>query len=70
MKRFTMTVTMDDDGYVSISTENGGFTGGEIVGLLEMKKLDLLAQMNPNANFKRFLLNRDGSKTEIVEEEA
>lgn len=67
MKKFTMTITESDSGVITIGTECHGFNGNELVGLFEMKKLDLLAQMNPDTNFKRYILNPDGTKTEIVE---
>lgn len=44
MKRFEMTVTLDDDGRIDIEENNDGFDPIEIIGLLELKKQDIIRQ--------------------------
>lgn len=69
MKKWSLVITEDDDGQISLSARsNGGFHALELLGLLEMKKCDILAQLSPESTFKRVLIEKDGSEFEIKEE--
>lgn len=67
MKKFTMIVTMDENGSLYINTKNEGFSGCEILGLLECKRDDIVRQMKCNTDFKRILVD-DGKEFNITEE--
>lgn len=69
MKRFTMIVTMDENGSLYINTKNEGFSACEILGSLECKKDDIIHQMKCNTDFKRILVD-DGKEFNITEEES
>ena len=62
MKTFTFTVTEDDGGYKFVST-NEGFGGHELLGFLDMKHSDILAQLfnesKPDIVFKRTVIKED-----------
>jgi arginine deiminase len=67
MRKYTLTITQGENG-TTMRAENQGFTVAELIAMLEIKKLDLVAQGNNDTNFKRYALHDDGTKTEIVEE--
>ena len=64
MKKFEIIFTMDDDGVISISGENNGFTALEAIALLEMKKSDVLDQVNKPTKFTR-AYSQDGTVLNI-----
>lgn len=68
MKTWKLEFTVMDDGAVSIASENCGVGTSDMIALLEMKKMDIMAQISPETNFKRVFVDSDGNKKEIVEE--
>lgn len=71
-KKFEMSVTLNDDNsQFEIIVNNGGFNAIEIIGFLEMKKQDILDQINHPENFKytRTYTNEKGEKIAIEEKE-
>ena len=64
MKKFEIIFTMNDDGAISISGENNGFTALEAIALLEMKKSDVLDQVNKPTKFAR-TYSQDGTVLNI-----
>ena len=62
MKKFTLTVTEDDNGNTMSST-NEGFTALEILGILEYKQDDVLSQMKgiikPNKITRNLIVDED-----------
>lgn len=44
MKKYTIEVT-SENGTCNVSSTNDGFTAFELIGILESKKLDIIAQM-------------------------
>lgn len=67
-KKFTLIITDNGDGSLNFSGENIGFNGLELIGLLDMKKVDVIDQMNGRYDFKRYAVNEKGERTEIVKE--
>ena len=56
-----------------VDSVNDGFTATEILGLLEYKKADIIAQIQGPDNFNRKCVNKEGQllhikKKEVVEE--
>lgn len=66
-KKFVLTAT-EKDGQDLIDCENEGFTALELLGILEVKKSDILEQMRRPADFKRYVIDKNGRKSEIVKE--
>lgn len=66
MKQFVITFTEKENGEVECSAVNKGFTGMELIGLLEVKKADVLKQFMYPERFKRHII--DDTNSEIVEE--
>lgn len=58
----------EKDGILEFSTINSGFCGIELIGLLEAKKQDILAQLMNDSEFKRTAKNPDGTTVEIERE--
>ena len=52
MKKFEMTVTLADNDGFSVEVNNNGFNALEIIGFLEMKKQDILEQINHPEKFE------------------
>ena len=69
MKKFTVTFTEDEyNKTIECKSTNQGFSAFEIIGLLEMKKEDLREQLTNEPKFKRYLINPDGTRQEVVKE--
>lgn len=68
MKRWELIFTEHDDGQISVSAQNQGFDGMELLALLDLKKCDVLAQISPTTVFKRTLITEDGTKYDFTEE--
>ena len=68
MARFELIATVEN-GYLNIETKNEGFNSLDIIGILDMKRADIVRQVNEKTNFKRTLINDDGSKEDISEKE-
>lgn len=69
MRKFIVTFT--EDGYsktIECHSINEGFSGIELMGLLQMKCSDVREQLKNAPQFKRYLVNKDGTKEEIVKE--
>lgn len=66
-KKFTIIAT-EKDGQGVINTENEGFTALEILGILKAKENDILEQMKMPADFKRYTIDKNGKRSEIVKE--
>ena len=70
MKKYEVIFTMEnEDGPLRVSTRNDGFSSIELIALLEMKKTDILAQICPDADFKRVFVDENGAEKEIKEAE-
>lgn len=71
IKKFEMTVTLDDNGVLNTSTKNDGFNAAELMGILELKKQDVVAQINDKdgIKFKRAVV-KDGETMTIEDREA
>lgn len=66
MKTYELKFTLNEaDGQLHINAHNDGFSFMELVTMLEMKKLDILAQSSPDVHFKRLLIDEDGNNIEI-----
>lgn len=68
MKKFVLTFTVGDDGMLRCTGENNGFTALELLGMLETKKTDIVDQMMHSELFKRYAVDSDGVRKEIVKE--
>lgn len=68
MARFELVVTRNGDKW-TFTTENDGFGAAEIIGILDMKKDDILKQINEFTDFKRTAIDKDGNKIDISEKE-
>lgn len=68
MKKFVLTFTVGDDGMLRSTGENTGFTALELLGMLETKKTDIIDQMMHHELFKRYVVDSDGVRKEIVKE--
>lgn len=68
MRKFTMIATMDENGSVYLDTKNEGFSGCEILGLLECKRDDIVHQIKNYTDFKRTFVE-DGKEVNIEEEQ-
>ena len=53
-----------------VDSVNDGFTAIEVLGLLEYKKADILAQIQGPDNFSRKCVNKEGQLLNIMKEEA
>lgn len=51
MKKFELTVTLTDDGVLTMEGDNKGFNAMEILGFLEGKQMDIYAQINHPERF-------------------
>lgn len=68
MKKFTVTATLDENGHIEINTTaEGSITPLEIVGILELKRLDIFNQINNGSLFTRIRKHEDGSVEQIKE---
>lgn len=67
MKKFTMTVTIENE-KVNAHSHNDGLSGLEIIGILQLKINDIVCQMKHPSQFERVLVE-DGQEFKIVEEE-
>lgn len=54
---------------VLVSSTNKGFASWEIVGLLEIKKQDILDQAMCDGDFKRTVVRQNGTRIEIERED-
>lgn len=63
-KRFNVTVTIDENNKMNVSTENEGMSALEIVGILECKKQDIIKQIYESTQFTRTLVK--GEKEESI----
>ena len=63
MKKFTLTCTENNDGYIEMKMMNTGFNGMELIAIIETKKADLIEQMTHPEKFtcKREYAESDGS---------
>ena len=67
-KKFTMTVTQDKEGYMEIHCDNDGFNAFEILGFLKHREDDVLNQLNHPCDYKRYYVDENGKRCEIVKE--
>ena len=70
MKKFTMVVTIDENGLCNIDTINQGLNPFELLGILECKRDDIIRQIGQDTktNFKRTWID-NGRELDIAEEE-
>lgn len=54
---------------LSVNSVNDGFTAIEVLGLLEYKKADIIAQIQGPDNFSRKCVNKEGQLLYIKKEE-
>lgn len=66
MRKYIATIIIDED-RINISAENYGLTPLEIIAALELKKTDIIKQIDPQASFKRTVI--DGDKKTLITEE-
>lgn len=69
MKKWELIFTETENGEISISAMQQGFNAMELIALLELKKADILAQMDCGTKYTRVLIEQDGTKVEMKEEE-
>lgn len=58
-----------EDNELSVNSVNDGFTAIEVLGLLEYKKADIIAQIQGPDNFSRKCVNKEGQLLDIEKEE-
>lgn len=68
MKKFEFIVTVDDAHLINVSTVNEGFNAVELLGLIELKKNDILDQMYNQTEFKR-VSKVNGEEFDIIKKE-
>ena len=70
MKKFEIKVEMNVHGEIAMEATNEGFSAHEIIGLLEMKKMDIAEQLINPQNFihRRRFKDKDGEWTEVVKD--
>jgi len=70
MKRLEIKVEVNNKGEITMETTNDGFTAPELIGLLELKKMDIVEQCVNPQNFihRRRYRDPDGEWTEVVKE--
>ena len=56
MKKYIIQIEKDDEGNLHVFSESDGFSGIEILGLLEWKKTDIIRQLN--GEFKPDIVKR------------
>jgi len=70
-KRLELVFEVDEvNERLNISGTNEGFSGYELVGILECKKQDIIDQITGRAKFNRIYKNPDGSTIEIEKVES
>lgn len=67
MRKFTMTV-VDKKDKLHINTKNRGYNAFELLGILEIKKDDIMRQLKCESEFERILVE-DGKEYVITEKE-
>ena len=67
MKKFTLTAEADDK-QITVTGENDGFNFMELIGILEHKLRDLYEELKYPERFKRFYVDKDGNRVEIIKE--
>ena len=65
MKEYRIKFTIDDEDVLTVEKNNTGFSGHELIALLEIAKADVIAQLSPNLYFKRTLIDQEGNKYEV-----
>ena len=68
MAKFELVVTRNGDDW-KFNTYNDGFTAVELIGMLDMKKTDVLNQINEFTKFERTVIDNEGNKIDISEKE-
>lgn len=67
-KKFELILTQNEDGTINVGGNNNGFNALELVGFLEMKKQDILDQINRPEKFKhKRTVVKDGEEIAIEE---
>lgn len=68
MKRLEIKVEVSNEGVITMETTNDGFTAPEIIGLLELKKMDIVEQcVNPQKFIHRRIYKDEYGKWVEVE---
>ena len=71
LKKCELIMTQNEDGTISVDGNNDGFNALELVGFLEMKKQDILEQINHPEKFKHTrTLVKDGEQFKVEEVES
>jgi hypothetical protein len=65
MKEYVIKFKMDDDDILSVTKINDGFSGHELIALLEIAKADVIAQLSPDLYFKRTFIDQEGNKYDV-----
>ena len=70
MKKFEIKVEMNINGETTMDATSEGFSAHEIIGLLELTKMDIVEQlMNPEKFIhRRRFKDKDGEWTEVVKD--
>ena len=65
MKEYVIKFTVNDNDVLTVDKSNLGFSGYELISLLEIAKADILAQLSPELYFKRTLIDKDGNEYDV-----
>lgn len=67
MKKLEIKVKMNIHGEITMEATNEGFSAPEIIGLLELKKMDIVEQLVNPQNFihRRRFKDEDGEQVEV-----
>lgn len=68
MAKFELVVTRNGYDW-TFKTNNDGFDAVEIIGMLDMKKTDILNQINEYTKFERTVVDKDGNRIDISNKE-
>lgn len=67
MKKLEIKVEVNNQGEIRMEASNDGFTAPELIGLLELKKMDIVEQCINPQNFihRRRYKDKDGEWVEV-----
>jgi hypothetical protein len=67
MKKLEIKVEVNNQGEITMEASNDGFTAPELIGLLELKKMDIVEQCINPQNFihRRRYKDKDGEWVEV-----
>ena len=67
MKKLEIKVEVNNQGEITMKASNDGFTAPELIGLLELKKMDIVEQCRNPQNYihRRRYKDKDGEWVEV-----